>query len=177
MGGNAAGIAAYYRDLAQQGWLVAALQSSQISNPGGYVWDDHDVAVQEITEHYAGLCAEYPIDPQRVVLAGFSQGGGLAIQLAFEQVLPACGFLSVAGWRPDAAVLDTRPARPLRGALFTGGLDVNNLDVAQAIEKALQQHAVPYRLFHHDDIAHDYPAAFIAERDEALSFLLKDEGN
>ncbi|NIO70429.1 MAG: alpha/beta hydrolase, partial [Anaerolineae bacterium] len=74
----------FWRSAVSKGWLLALPQSSQVRRPDGYTWNDRDWAVREIQEHYATLCEQYAIDPDRVVVAGFSLGGELAIWLAMS---------------------------------------------------------------------------------------------
>ena len=69
------------------GWLVALPQSSQVFGQDKYTWNDWEWSQQEVCERYKTLCNEYPIDLQRVVLAGFSQGGGLALWLVLAERL------------------------------------------------------------------------------------------
>lgn len=179
MGGNTAQTAAYWQDLSKQGWLVAVPQSSQIVNLGGYVWDDQSLTEQELTAHYQKLCAEYPIDPLRVVLAGFSQGGGLAISLSLSGLIPAVGFIGVAPWLPTVEALLQAPdlalERPLRGVILTGGKDAPHTAMFEQIEALFNKLGLPYQHHHNPEVGHAYPPDFPALRREALAFVLPGE--
>jgi len=85
----------YWRTVANAGWLVAAPQSTQGMWKGGYVWNDWDAARQEIIRDYQSALEYYSIDPERVVLAGVTTGGELAMRLALSGDLPARGFLAI----------------------------------------------------------------------------------
>ncbi len=70
------------------GWLVALPRSSQFCWSNAYGWDDRELAGQEIIATYAALRARYAIDPERLVIAGMSQGAALAIHMALGGKLP-----------------------------------------------------------------------------------------
>lgn len=179
MGGNAIQTAAYWQDLSAQGWLVAVPQSSQIVNVGGYVWDDQSLTEQELGAHLAHLHAAYPIDEGRIVLAGFSQGGGLAIYLSLQGILSAIGFIGVAPWLPvvDDLLRGAAPdlTRTPRGVIFTGGQDQPHQAMFEQIEDLFRQRAIPYRRQHTPAVAHAYPPDFAPQRDAALQFILQPE--
>ncbi len=115
----------FWRPAIAQGWLLAVPQSSQTVWPDAFVWNDRDRAVSEIQQHDAALAAQYPIDRSRVVVGGFSMGGGLAIWLPVSGAIEARGFVAVAPYLPDAQslapLLDAQPS--LRGYIIVGEND------------------------------------------------------
>ncbi len=181
MGGNCASSLESWGDLAEQGWIVAALQSSQAVNTDGYAWDERDKAMAEVQAHMQALCAEYPVDGARIVVGGFSQGGGLALLLVQQGRLPAAGFIAVAPWLPDIDELLATPAQPeasaarvpARGVLVLGGKDHNENNMFEKLETLLQQHALPYRRVDYPELGHEYPPDFEQVRDEALGYILQ----
>jgi predicted esterase len=176
MGGNADETAGQWQDLAGQGWLVAIPQSSQIVNVDGYAWDDAALTESELAVHFEQLCAEYPLDRRRIVLAGFSQGGGLAISLSLQGSLPSCGFIGVAPWLPTLEALLHAPTpamdRPLRGVILTGGKDVPQVAMFDKFEALFEKRGLPYQRCTFPDLAHSYPPDFANVRSEALAFIL-----
>ncbi len=85
-----------WRHIVSKGWLLAAAQSSQIVSSNMYVWDDQETALRELTEHYAQLCRDYPVDTERVIVAGFSMGGETALSAVLKGTVPARGLSSSA---------------------------------------------------------------------------------
>src|SRR5258705_473372 len=77
------------------GCLVALPQSSQPMSAGHYGWNDRGWAVREITQHVTTVREQSPIDLERIVVAGFSMGGGLAAWLALSGTLAVRGFIGV----------------------------------------------------------------------------------
>jgi phospholipase/carboxylesterase len=56
-------------------------------------------------------CARYPVDPAKLVLAGFSQGGFMAYRIALSDPARFAGLLAMSSWLPDA-VAGTLEASP-----------------------------------------------------------------
>lgn len=78
----------------EEGWIVAAPQSSQALWKGAYVWDDRETARRDIQRQHANLIRQYAIDPERVLLAGHGLGGETAVWLALNADIPAQGFIA-----------------------------------------------------------------------------------
>jgi phospholipase/carboxylesterase len=64
------------------------------------------------------VVARYPVDPERLVLGGFSQGGFIAYQIALRQPERFAGLLALSSWLPAELALDI-PARPEHAQLPT----------------------------------------------------------
>ncbi len=157
------------------GWLVAAMQSSQLAWPGAYAWNDRDKGQEEVVGQFASLCERYPVDRSRVLIGGMSQGGALAIRLALNGSLPACGFLAVTPGMIDRQLLtawaDTARGYPVRGYLIAGGRDRRYEFFKQTCE-LLPQHGIPCRMEDHPEMGHEFPPDFEKSLTKALSFLL-----
>ena len=125
-------------------------RSSQQPTPGFFVWDDRETALAEVAAQYRRAC-----DPVShgagsggasaappLLLAGFSQGGGLAVDLAIDaEPAPSAGFLAVSAGVEDLAEalgpdrLAPAAARGLRGRLLVGDCD-EALDGARLLAEA-----------------------------------------
>jgi predicted esterase len=86
----------FWRPAASANWLVAALQSSQPQWKDAYVWDDHEYAEEEIKKHLASLNRQYSVDSGKIILAGYDQGGEIALELSLKGVLPVSSFIAIA---------------------------------------------------------------------------------
>jgi len=60
----------------------------------------------------------YPIDPDRVVLMGFSQGGVMAYDLALGRPERYAALVALSSWLPDA-IVDGLPENDARASLVT----------------------------------------------------------
>jgi predicted esterase len=167
----------YWESLAERGWLVALFQSSQVVGVGSYAWDDRQRSIEEARQHFDELSSSYPVHWQRLVLAGFSQGAGLAIWLALHKLLPATGFIAVAPYLHGVEDLIEQPqaipANRPRGYLLTGDLDQHQEMFAQ-IEKLLHARQISYQREKRPHLEHDFPADFDQCLEKALQFIFGD---
>jgi predicted esterase len=175
-GSNAAEAAEYWQGLAEQGWLVALPQSSQPVHRDAYGWDDMDLAESELVAHLERLRTDNPVDIDRIVLGGFSQGGGLSVYLTVTAQLRTRGFIAVAPYlRSVDFLMDTDlpglPQQP-RGWMITGGLDQAS-GLFQKLETLLQKHNIPYQRRNYPELAHEFPPDFATLREEAIQYILQ----
>ena len=174
--GNAEVTAAEWKPVTDSGWLVAVPQSSQVSSPRGYVWDDYEQGEGEVKAHYAEIMQRYPQAERGVVFGGFSMGAGLAMWLTMTcEELPARGFIVLGPYLPDVAALepyleDARQ-RGLRGYIIVGEQDVECYRVAQEVHKLLNDNGIPCELELRMDIQHNYPEDFPDALDRGLAFI------
>src|SRR6185295_19050747 len=102
-----------------------------------------------------GLPAEYPIDPSRVVLMGFSQGAGMCAALILSDPASAAAVAILAGFLPQAARRWVQPGRLAGKSVFIahGTADTTvPAERAQAARDALQTAGATVEY-------HDYPIA------------------
>ena len=155
------------------GWVLAMPQSSQLGSPNTFIWDDAARAQEEIAAHYENLRERYPMDPQRVILAGFSQGAGLAIRICLRGLIPARGFLAVVPGRIATEDLDEaiRSARGKRGYLVVGDRDPRYETSAQ-IHALLNRNGIPCEMEDHPEMGHEFPRNFDQSILSAMRFLM-----
>jgi predicted esterase len=154
----------HWESTRQLGWLTAFAQSSQVGSRNAYVWDDLELAHREICEHFKALEQKYSLDASRIVLAGFSQGSGIAITAALRGDIPATAFIAVAPGR--IVDVNTLPAwaeaargRGLHGVIVAGGKDPR-FDVFTNISEILSRHDIPCQLEIRPDLGHADPSDF-----------------
>jgi predicted esterase len=178
-GGNAEEFGERWQPAVAAGWLVGIPQSSRMVAPGRFGWGDHDRAVQEIREHFQALIREHPIDRDRVIVAGFSQGGATAIGMALSGSLPVRGFLGIACAARDlneirAVVSDTRTLA-IRGYLVVGDRDYV-FDRARRLSEVLTDAGLAVRLEVRPGLGHEIPRDFDRSLLAGLEFVLGDRG-
>lgn len=175
--GNAQRFVDHWRPLTEQGWVVAVPQSSQIIAPGAAIWDDFTKGTQQIQQHYASLTQEYAIDPERIIVAGFSMGGGLVIHLAVSGAIKARGFLGVGPFLPDIDAL-TPFAQIARDNGVHGYIVLGLQEPPESLERMrktatfLNSHGIPCEIEEHAELGHAFPADFEQSRQRALAFLM-----
>lgn len=89
-------IASLATALADAGWAVWAIEYRRVGSPGGgWPGTFHDVT--NAIEHVRALATRYPLDLGRVVAAGHSAGGHLALWSATQEPFLPRGVVSLAG--------------------------------------------------------------------------------
>jgi predicted esterase len=165
-----------YLGLIQQGWLVAVVKSSQILFPGGYSWDDRERAYKDILDMVDELKRNFPASFSPMVVSGFSQGGGLALEIATKRLLPLDGALAIAPYIRDIQASISSPAPPIsappRIYLVTGDEDTGQEGFARIIE-SLQTHRIPFQQECHPHLGHEFPADFEPSLQKGLAFILE----
>ena len=164
--GNAANALPKWERIAAQGWLLAIPQSSQIVGPDAYVWDERETGVKEVREHLAQLSGDYNVDPERVVLGGFSKGGGQAIWIALHRSIKTCGFIVLGPYLTTeeldalSVLLETQKLADLRGYILAGEEDNGCLPVSRKVAELLNAHDIPCELELLPGLSHSYPEDF-----------------
>jgi len=162
----------------ERGWLVALPQAPQSFGPGTYSWNDWDWAIPALVKQYGQILESYPVDPQKVVLAGFSMGAGLALWLAFERTLRCRGVLCVAPFLSEVdaftPVLAEAESSSLRVYLVASPEDEYCHSVAVKLSSILPQYGVEHQLDIYTDTGHAFPASFEARLPAALDFILNE---
>jgi predicted esterase len=160
----------------QRGWLVLSPQSRQALFPGSYCWDDAEKGLVDILFHVEEIKKQYSIDPERIVLAGFSQGSGMSIYAALSEKMGARGFIGVGTFilEPEVLVPLISQSKPIRGYFVTGEKD-NTLDKAKAIQKILQEHNIPFAEKMYPDLGHEFPPDFDQTFEQAIEFIFKEQ--
>ena len=176
-GANAIAEPSHWAAALTHGWFLGLPQSSQEHAPGTYSWNDWEWALQEVPQRFNELCAACPIDPNRVVLAGFSQGGGLAAWLAFSGRIFVRGLVLVGPFLPDVSrlvpLLESTPSSGLRVYLVAGQRDRYCLGVAQEMAKLLPRYGVACTLDVYADLEHAFPTDFERKLPDALDYVMQ----
>ncbi len=171
---NAESFASHWSAAVLHGWFVGLPQSSQAYGPGTYSWNDWAWALQEVQKHFVVLCTGYPIDPQRVVLAGFSQGGGLAAWLGLGGVIKVHGLILVGPFLPDVneliPLLEKYDSEGIRVYIAAGQRDKYCYEVAQQLARLLPHYGIGCKLDVYADLEHNFPVDFERKLPEALNY-------
>ena len=160
----------------EKGWLVVFPQSTQPLFSGSYCWDDAAHGLEDLLCYYEQISQQHQIDPQRIVLAGFSQGSGMAIYAALSGKIAVRGFLGVGTFiaEPSILISFTKENPSVRGYFITGEKD-NTLEKARAIQEILKEHHVPFGEETHENLGHEFPSDFEASFDKAIHFIFTEK--
>ena len=166
----------FWEAACQRGWLVLSPQSRQALFSGSYCWDDAMKGLDDVLFHVKEIRKQYNIDPDRIVLAGFSQGSGMSIYAALSGKIGVRGFIGVGTFilEPEALVPLIAQSKPIRGYFVTGEKD-NTLEKAKAIQKILQEYNFPFAEKNYPDLGHEFPPDFDQTFDQAIEFIFKEQ--
>ena len=166
----------YWDAARQKGWLVLSPQSTQPFHSGAYSWIDGEQGVTELIFYIEKISKEYAIDPKRVVIAGFSQGGGMAIYAALSGKVDVRGFIGIGTYwaDPDSLTPFARESKSVRGYFVTGEKD-RTLDKIREIQKVLKENDIQFTEELHSELGHEFPNNFELVLERSLNFLCDAE--
>ena len=165
----------YWEAARQKVWLVLSPQSTQPLYSGSYSWIDPEQALEDLQFYVDLISKDYPIDQQRMIIAGFSQGSGMAIYAALSEKMDAHGFLAIATYwaDPGALIPLAKQAKSVRGYFVTGEKDPT-LEKIREIQTILKENNIPIGGEVHPDLGHDFPPDFGTSFDKAIDFIFKE---
>jgi dienelactone hydrolase len=160
----------------QKGWMVLSAQSTQPLFPGSYCWDNPEQGLADVYFYYEQALQNHQIDPQRIVVAGFSQGGGMAIHTALSGKIDVRGFITVASWWQDPKSLapQNADAKRIPGYFVIGEKD-HTLDTTREIQKVLKESHIQLGEEVHADLAHEFPSDFEKSFEKAIQFIFTEQ--
>lgn len=175
-GANAQRFARFGKVAARAGILVAVPQSSQVCGKDEFCWDDEGLAEREVSSAYSKVAEAHRFDAGRVILAGASQGGRIAITMALKgEAFRSRGFIAVVPAVRDAEALvpfiEPAVARGVRGYIITGDKDQFYQDVRR-MHAAMEDRALRCELDVRPGMGHRFPPDFPATLERAVDFIL-----
>lgn len=157
----------------RKGFVLAVPGSAEISlTPGLFVWNDGERARRDVVAHVERLVREERIDPERIVLGGFSAGSLRALQLAYGPALHARAAIAVGPWIPPEEVETLASARPVRTFIAVGDQDKGGYAGSVALAERLRARTVAVRLEVIPGHGHDLPPGWDRRLGDALDFAL-----
>jgi predicted esterase len=169
----------YWKIACQKGWLVLSPQSTQPLYSGSYSWIEPEQALADLHFYVEQTLKDHTIDQQRVVIAGFSQGSGMAIYAALSGKLNIRGFIGIGTYWADPESLGplaqlARQTKAIRGYFIVGEKD-QTLNKTREIQKVLSENNIQFDEEFHPDLAHEFPADFESSFDEAINFIFTEQ--
>jgi len=149
--------------------IIAYVQSSRRADTKSYRWDLGGVdiyslptAQDEVLGLYQEIVGAYAVDTDQVTLAGFSQGGNLALFMAAEGTIPAKGFIAGCPATRTPVSLETAraaAARGIRGTIFVGAEDWTAAS-AETTASNFEEAGNPVNHIVMEDKGHEFPDNF-----------------
>jgi len=159
-----------------QGYIVGYVQSSQILYTNNYGWlGDPAVARKDIYNCYHIISEKYVIDPENILIGGFSGGAITAVDLTLAGELPIKGFVALCPeLKPEHFTPENvaRAAqRGIRGVFMEGELVMPMADEAEMLA-AFEHAGLPCKLVVNQGVGHWFPDDLVAKLNDAVSFIL-----
>jgi acetyl esterase/lipase len=162
----------------QAEFIIAWVQSSQVASMTGFHWEDEDRTRRDLQAAYTEVVATYPVDPDRVIVGGFSSGGFASLVTAFHRTLPVRGFVALCPEVPASLTDDDIAAavkRGLRGSLLTTELD-HRVAAQRALAERWKKAGLDAELAVTPNIGHWFPKDFAEQLDRAIGRILAPQG-
>ena len=152
-------------------FLVAYVQSSQVASMDGFHWQRDAVTLKDLSQAYRDVLARYPVDPERVLIGGFSSGGYGTLITLFAEAFPLAGFVILCPEvpaDPDNEAITRAARRGVRGTLLTTEFD-RRIDHQREYAARLTKSGLEVRLIVTPNVGHWYPEDLERLIDEALA--------
>ncbi|MFX0062441.1 MAG: alpha/beta hydrolase [Candidatus Hermodarchaeota archaeon] len=160
--------------------LLASLQSSQMITGCHFVWDNSDVALEDLWQAYMLLLERYRIDQSKVILAGVSQGTDVALMALYSGLIPATGFISVApsyynfSKRFDNAKSLQSKKKNIRGYAIAGEKDPRYNRTKELFE-FLKEIGLTGQFYSIPELGHQIPDDFDQILIKAINFIIEEK--
>lgn len=154
-------------------FIVAFVQSTQVAGMNGFHWQDVAHTKKDLTDAFGQVCAAYPVDPQRVVIGGFSSGGFASLVMSLQNGFPVSGFIVLCPEVPegvsDEDILQAF-GRGVRGTILSTAMD-NRLDRQRQLADRFRNLGLQYQFMVTPDIGHWYPENLDKLLDQAIAHI------
>lgn len=122
--------------------VIAVSPRGIVAAGDGYGWvdrqagdDSYRAGVAALREFIGRLPEAYPVDPARLVVVGFSQGGAAGLSLAITAPELVAGVVVLAGYLPAWARVQITPANVAGRPVFIGhGTQDTTVPLSKAVE-------------------------------------------
>ena len=172
---------------AKKSWLSEVMQTEYISvfvqsyafsnkNKGEYKWKyDDDKTIKELKNIYENVTESFPVDTNKIVFSGMSAGGYLALQLAFDELIPMSGLVVNCPVVPkdisDKAI-ENFVAQKKRIGLITGENDFA-IDNQKRLMEKIDKQGGNTKLIINKDKGHEYVEEFSSLLDDYLEWIIE----
>lgn len=166
-----------YRKAARLRGAIVAAPSGLRPGPGGrgFAWTFRDEAEWWVLRAIERVGDDHPVDPERIILAGFSQGANVALEVGLRHPDRFVGLLPVAG-RYEADRMPAPAGGGPRIYLLTGARDPA-VESFRLAEQELRAAGLEVELRLVPGLRHAYPQSATKELGRALDYLLAESSN
>lgn len=156
--------------------ITVYLESYRYYNYHKYGWATGDQrGHDEIAAIYNELVEKYNIDRSTILLGGISAGGSMALDIAFNNIIPVNGVIGICPGKPRAfadSLVEQSQQRGLKLYFVSGETDFYK-EYQKEMTAVFDQNNLVYQ--HHilDGLGHDFPENFPNWIDKGMAFLIQ----
>jgi predicted esterase len=171
-----------------RGFVLVVPHSSQPISSEEFCRDDPERSENDVAWAYKQVRDKYKIDPDKVIVAGFSQGAALAMYLTLNRTFPCRGFIAVAAsdWvAPEdkpasqrdhpseafASFIRAKDVRGLKGVIIMGDEDAFLPKIGMLLEGMVER-GLDCKIDEVQNLGHEFPTDFDKRLESATNFLL-----
>ncbi len=151
-------------------FIVLYVQSSQMSSMDGYHWENKEKTTTDVKKAFDEIQLKYNIDKNKILIGGFSSGGGASLHLSFNGDIPVAGFISLCPALPGTVNTENiRSAvnKGVRGTILTSELD-RRIREQRSLADLMKQNGLQYQFVVTPNIGHWFPKDFDKKIDQAI---------
>ena len=140
------------------------------------VWlADPEIAKADVLTCYNAISEQYTVDPDRVLVGGFSGGAIAAIDITMAETLPVRGFVTLCPELQPASFTAERVRqameRGVRGVILEGELVLPTPDEEKMMQ-ILDEVGFPYQLIVNEEIGHMPPTDLEQKLAQSIAYCL-----
>lgn len=158
-------------------YLIAFLQSSQLTATNSFGWDDPKKSEQDIKSIYNYMNRKYKINNEKVIIAGFSRGAKVAIDAFFNETIPANSFIALSPVGTASTNISFKQIEKAinmkkSGVIITGSEDYSFI-LQNNVAKTLKEYKFNINFEVIEKLDHKYPPNLKQYLDKAIDFINK----
>ena len=157
-------------------YIAVFLQSHIYSNDVNYLWRSGDTKTEkEFKDIYNKILSGYSVDSSKIIFAGMSAGGRLAIELALKEFVPVSGLVLNCPVVPENIgdeLIGQFVEKNNRIGIITGEKDFA-LEGQELLVSNIKERGGQGRITISKDTGHEFVAGFSELLDEYLKWVLK----
>jgi len=155
-------------------FIIMYPQSSQVASMKGFGWTDKEIGIKEISSAFSDVTSKYSVDNDQIIVGGFSQGGGLSMQISLQNIIPVRGFISLCPIKPEGITITNiveMNNRNMHGVILTGEND-SYLTIQKEIVSKFDSLQFPCNFIIHENLGHWFPNDISIKIDDAITYIL-----
>ena len=162
-----------YKDVANElGCILMLSRGTKVIKKGSFAWTYEEEEYNRVLDEIEMAKLMHSVDPSKVILTGFAQGGFMAYALGLVKSQDFRGILPVAGLIPKNVSVSKMRNKDMKVFAIVGEKDSPKiLSQNREGQKVFKQNNVPFKLKTFD-IGHEYPPNRKEVLKEGLKWIL-----